>query len=93
MISPNFENSTNLLNNLENIEHTSESVLTPASSKKTPKNNKVLASHAREKDNAEVISTQGLEQTNAEAKNQLTPHRRSSTLFQKGKLNSPLVEL
>jgi len=93
VISPTFENSINLSTNLEKIENPSESVLTPPSSKKTPKNKKVPASRTREEDNTEMISTQVLEQTNADANEQLTPHRKSSRLFRKGKLDSPLVVL
>ena len=87
-ISSTFEKSINLSTNLENIENPSESVLTPPSSKKTPNNRKVPACHTREEGNTEVTSTQGSEQTNE--KNQLTPHRKSSRLFQKGKLNGRL---
>jgi len=83
----------NLSTNLEKSENPSESVFTPPSSKKTPKNKKVSASHTREEDDTEMISTQVLEQTNAEANEQLTPHRKSSRLFQKGELNCPLVGL
>jgi len=93
VISPTFENSINLSTNLENIENPSESLHTPASSKKTTNNKKVPASHTREEDNTEMICTQVLEQANADAKEQLTPHRKSSRLFQKGELNCPLVGL
>jgi len=89
-MSPSLEKkSINLSTNSENIENPSESPLIPASPKETPKGKKVLASHTREKDNTDGISTQGSEQTNE--KNQLTPHRKSSRLFQKGNLNGRLL--
>jgi len=87
-MSPSLEKkSINLSTNLGNIENPSESILIPASPKETPKqkDKKVLESHTPEEDNTEMISTQVLGQTNADAKEQLTPYRKSSKLFQKGK--------
>ena len=94
-MSPSLKKlAINVSTNLKNIENPSDSVLSPASPKRTPKHKKLIAAHTREAENTEMISTQGLEQTNTEAKKQLTlmtPHRKSSRLFQKGELFNPLV--